>query len=349
MRHLIISLTAILLGSLMLAGPLNAQAAYIPYHELNEWDEMPSSTEFGPLTGGFPDPDGQHLWLLGRCGTNNCADSDRDAILKFDLEGNLVDSFGAGLFAFTHGFFLDHEGYFWVTEGAPDGDARAEPGYRRGLGHQVHKVDQQGRIVMSLGEAGVHGCDETHFNGPSDVVVASNGDIWIADGHRGGNNRVVKFSSDGDFLLARGGCVGDESKEPGMFDDPHGIAMDSRGRVFVADRGNSRIQIFGQDGELEAIWTQFGKPSGLVIDGDDVLYAVDGLSGLERPGWRDNPGWEKGIRIGDAVTGWVTAFIPNRQPAPGAGIEFLAVDFDGNMYMNDLARVNVSKYVRFKP
>ena len=88
MRNLLIGLTAILLGSLMLAGPLNAQAAYIPYHELNEWDELPSSTEFGPLTGGFPDPDGRHLWLLGRCGANNCADSDRDAILKFDLGYN---------------------------------------------------------------------------------------------------------------------------------------------------------------------------------------------------------------------------------------------------------------------
>ncbi len=134
-----------------------------------------------------------------------------------------------------------------------------------------------------------------------------------------------------------------------MFDDPHGIAMDSQGRIFVADRGNSRIQIFDEDGELQAIWTQFGKPSGLVIDADDVLYSVDGLSGLERPAWRDNPGWEQGIRIGDARTGWVTAFIPNREPAAGAGIEFLAVDLDGNMYMNDLARINVSTYVRFKP
>ena len=133
-----------------------------------------------------------------------------------------------------------------------------------------------------------------------------------------------------------------------MFDDPHGIAMDAEGRVFVADRGNSRIQIFDSNGELEAIWTQFGKPSGLVIAGD-ILYSVDGLSGLERPGWRDNPGWEQGIRIGSASTGWVTAFIPNRASAQGAGIEFLAVDFDGNMYMNDLARTSVSKYEQFKP
>ena len=346
-RHM--GLFGIVMSGLVLCGQLQAQGAYNPYHEIERWDKLPGGEAFGPLTGGFPDPDGRHMWLLGRCGANNCADSDRDPILKFDLEGNLVDSFGAGLFAFTHGFFLDHEGYFWVTEGAPDGDARAEPGYRRGLGHQVHKVDQQGKIVMSLGEGGVFGCDETHFNGPSDVVVAPNGDVWIVDGHRGGNNRLVKFSADGRFLLERGGCVGSESKEAGQFDDPHGIAMDSQGRVFVAERGNSRIQIFDQQGELLAIWTQFGKPSGLVIDRDDILYAVDGLSGLERPAWRDNPGWEQGVRIGDAVTGWVSAFIPNRESVDGAGIEFLGVDFDGNLYANDLTRENVSRYVKFKP
>ncbi len=332
---------------LVLSEGLKAQAAYNPYHENEAWDDL--GEVFGPLTGGFPDPDGRHMWLLGRCGSNNCADSDRDAILKFDLEGNLVDSFGAGVFAFTHGFDLDDDGYFWVTEGAPAGDNREAPGLRRGLGHQVHKVDQQGNIVMSLGEAGVHGCDGTHFNGPADVVVAPNGDIWVADGHRGGNNRLVKFSPDGDFLLERGGCVGSESKEPGMFDDPHAIAMDSQGRVFVGDRGNSRIQIFDQQGNLLAIWTQFGKPSGIVIDSNDVMYVVDGLSGLERPEWRDNPGWEQGIRIGDARTGWVRAFVPNRTQAGGAGIEFIGVDMEGNMYANDLARENVSKYVPFKP
>ena len=146
-----------------------------------------------------------------------------------------------------------------------------------------------------------------------------------------------------------GGGVGSESKEAGRFDDPHGLAMDSRGRLFVADRGNSRIQIFDQGGNLLAIWTQFGKPSGLFIDGDDVLYVVDRLSGRERPAWRDNFGWEQGIRIGDAGTGWVTAFIPNVTAAAGAGMEFLAVDFEGNIYVNDLSRQRLTKYTQFRP
>ena len=327
----------------------NGQAANNPYHANPGWDKLPGGRVFGALTGVFPDPDGRHMWMLSRCGENNCADSDLDPIIKFDMDGKVVDSFGAGIFGFPHGFFLDHEGYLWVTEGAPHGDSRAEPGYRRGLGHQVLKLNQQGEVVMTLGEAGVHGDDESHFNGPADVVVAPNGDIWVADGHRGGNNRIVKFSADGRFLLQVGGGVGSESKEAAKFDDPHGIAMDSRGQIYVADRGNNRIQIFNQDAELVAIWTQFGKPSGLFIDRNDVLYSVDGLSNLERPAWRDNPGWEQGIRIGDTKTGWVTAFIAKHEAGGGAGNEFLGVDFDGNIYVNDLPRQKITKYTQFRP
>jgi hypothetical protein len=146
-----------------------------------------------------------------------------------------------------------------------------------------------------------------------------------------------------------GGGVGSESKEAGRFDDPHGLAMDSQGRLFVADRGNNRIQIFDQDGNLLEIWTQFGKPSGLVIDQNDVLYVVDGLSNRDRPGWRSNHGWETGLRIGDARSGWVTAFIPDRGGSSGAGMEFLGVDFDGNIYVNDLSRERLAKFSRFRP
>ena len=96
------------------------------------------------VSGVFPDPDGRHIWMLSRCGANHCALSDQDAILKFDLDGNVVKSFGAGMFSFPHGFFLDHEGYLWVTEGAPAGDAREVEGLRRGLGHQVFKLNQDG-------------------------------------------------------------------------------------------------------------------------------------------------------------------------------------------------------------
>ena len=154
-----------------------------------------------------------------------------------------------------------------------------------GMGHQVLKLDQQGQVVMRLGEAGVWGDGpESTSTVPPGWSWRPSGDIWVADGHRGGNNRIVKFSSDGTFLFDIGGGVGSESKEAARFSDPHDIKMDSQGRVYVADRGNSRIQVFDPDGTLLYIWTHYGKPSGLFIDRDDILYAGDGLSGMVRSG-----------------------------------------------------------------
>jgi hypothetical protein len=135
----------------------------------------------------------------------------------------------------------------------------------------------------------------------------------------------------------------------GRFDDPHALAMDSQGRIFVADRGNSRIQIFDQEGKFLLAWTQFGKPSGLLIDRNDVIVVTDGLSGVVRPNNRSNFGWERGIRIGDAKTGWVTAFIPDREPPSRPGVEFVGFDFQGNIYVNDYQRQYIMKAVRFRP
>jgi streptogramin lyase len=295
-------------------------------------------------SGVYPDPDGEHIWMLTRCGANHCAGSDQDPILKLDLDGNLVDSFGSGLFSWPHGFFLDHEGFLWVTEGAPSGDPREAEGIRRGMGHQVFKLNQEGEVVMTLGTRGVAGDGPDHLNGPSAVLVAPNGEIWIADGHRGGNNRVVKFSPEGEFLLQIGGGVEDASGDPGKLNDPHDLSMDSQGRLFVADRGNNRVQIFDQEGNLLHVWTQFGRPSTVFVDRNDVVYVGDGMSDAN---W--NPGWERGIRIGDARTGWVTAFIPDSEVPVGTGVEFLGVDFEGNIYSGEVGRERLVKYVRFRP
>ena len=326
-----------------------------PYRAALGWELLPEGRTLGIISGVWPDPDGEHLWILDRCGANQCAGSDLDPILKFDLDGNLVDSFGAGLFAFPHGFALDHEGYLWVTEGGAHGDARAALGESMGMGHQVFKLTRQGEVVMTIGEAGEHGDDETHFNGPSGVAIAPDGHIWIADGHRGGNNRIVKLAPDGTFILDVGGGIGSESREPARFSDAHDIKVDSHGRVLVADRGNSRIQVFNSDGELLYIWTQYGKPSGLFIDQNDILYVGDGLSGDLRTGapadWRSNFGWEKGIRIGDLKTeqAWVTHFIPQYDVNIGPGIEFLGVDFDGNIYAGEVNRQRLVRYLPWRP
>lgn len=345
-RHTLAFLPLMLTSAALLlpAAASGQAAADNPYQVIYHWGNLPGGRPMGVVSGVHPDPDGEHLWVMERCSTNQCAGSDLDPIHKLDRDGNVVKSIGAGLFAWPHGFDLDHEGNLWVTEGAPEGDARGQPGFERGMGHQVIKLDQQGEVLMRFGEAGVAGDDASHFNGPAAVVVAPNGEFWVADGHRGGNNRIMKFSPDGRLLLQLGGGIDSLSRESGAFNDPHDLKIDSAGRLFVADRGNNRIQIFSQDGQLLDIWTQFGRPSGIWIDANDRIYVADGMSGEQ---W--NRGWERGIRIGDAGTGWITEFIPDYELPNGSGIEFLATDAQGSIYAGQVGRQRFEKYVRVRP
>ena len=324
--------------------PIAVSAQENPYQVIYDWGELPGGRPMGVVTGVQPDPDGQHIWVLERCGANQCAGSELHPLHKLDLEGNTVISIGAGLFAWPHGFDMDQDGNFWITEGAPDGDARGRAGMELGMGHQVIKINQEGEVLMRLGQAGVAGDDAVRFNGPAAVLVAPNGEVWVADGHRGGNNRVMKFSPDGELLLQIGGGVNDSSRESGRFNDPHDLKMDSQGRLFVADRGNNRIQIFSQEGQLLDIWTQYGRPSGIWIDRNDRIYVADGMSGEQ---W--NRGWQRGIRIGDAKTGYVTEFIPDYEVPTGSGIEFLASDAEGNIYAGQVGRQRFEKYTRVRP
>lgn len=355
------------------AARVDAQVTTNPYRAIYGWEKLPPGrTSLGVVAGIYTDPDKKHLWVLTRCAgnANACVTSKDDPVLKFDLDGNVVTSFGAGMFAWPHGFFVDHEGNVWVTEGASAGEARGSEGHKVGKGHQVFKFSPEGKVLMTLGEAGVHGDDEKHFNGPAHVfVVPQTGDIWVADGHRGGNNRLVKFDRNGKFLLQVGGGVKSASLERGVFNDPHHIAMDSRGRLFISDRGNNRIQIFDQQGKLISVWTQFGRPSSIAIDAEDRIYVVDSTSASPRPlaeqagtpgrtnsgnELSNNPGYESGIRIGDARTGWVTEFIPEvvlttRPPRTrGVNMEFIGLDPAGNIYAGEVESERLVKWVRVR-
>lgn len=299
------------------------------------WAELPDDREWGATSAVYPTPDGRGVWVAERCGANLCVDSDVDPVLLFDLEGDHVRSFGAGMFAWPHGMHVDPEGNVWVT------DAVGYAPVPEGWGHVVYKFSPRGDLLMTLGRKGVAGEGPDTFNKPSDVLVAPNGDVFVADGHdAGGNNRIVKLSAEGDFLAAWGRT----GEDPGEFRDPHALAMDSRGRLFVADRGNNRIQIFDQDGEHLDTWTQFGRPSGLYIDEDDVLYATDSESNTSR-----NPGVRRGIYIGSAEDGTLHAFIPDPEPDPDdsgtSGAEGVAVDAEGAVYGAEVGPQMLRKYV----
>jgi len=311
-----------------------------PYATVENWARLPPGRMWGSTSAVDIDRDGKSVWVAERCGANSCAGKSDPPVLKFDASGKLVKAFGAGMIVFAHGIYVDREDNVWVTDGQ-SADTK---------GHQVIKFSPNGTVLLTLGRAGVPGDGPDTFNEPNDVVVAANGDIFVADGHtpNKGNARIVKFTNDGKFIKQ----WGEHGSGPGQFEVPHALALDSQGRLFVGDRANNRIQIFDQDGDFIAQWKQFGRPSGIFIDRNDVLYVTDSES-TDRDGYGYNPGYKRGIRIGSAKNGSVTAFIPDPL-APGAdgklpstsAAEGVAADAMGNIFGAEVNLKDVKKYIR---
>jgi len=334
-------------------GQANVPAASSPpnpYRTIDDFFKLPAGRTMGAAAGIDIDRDGSSLWAFERCSAPNrlstpgreegtCVGSNLDPILKFDASGRLMKSFGASMFVYPHGIHVDPTGNIWVTDGLASPPARgvASPSPSpTPIGQQVFKFSPEGKVLMTLGKAGTVGNGPDTFNMPSDVLVSPNGDIFVADGHGGKSNaRIVKFSPDGKFIKA----WGRKGSAPGEFDAPHSLAMDSKGRLFVADRSNNRIQIFSQDGAFLDEWKQFGRPSGVFIDKNDVLYSSDSLSTE-----MNNPGGKRGIRIGSVKDGKVTAFIP--EPYPDGIGEGIVTDAKGNLYSALTTGQALKKYVK---
>jgi hypothetical protein len=286
------------------------------------------------------------VWTIDKCGSNTCAGSKIAPILEFDTSGKLIRSIGAGLLIFPHALYVDNEDDVWVVDERIDSEKELiENPAGRGLGSAVFKFSPRGKLLMTLGTPGTAGDPPKAFSRPSSVIVNPAGDIFVADGYPSDSNktaRIVKFSRDGKFLKT----WGTRGSGHGEFEYPHSLAMDSSGRLFVADRDNKRIQIFDAQGNYLAEWKQFGDPTSVFIDARDNLYvsetALVDNSQVEYP---------PGIRVGSARDGSVEAFIPALEPEGKdhlgrsfAGAEGVAADAMGNIYATESKARHLLKY-----
>jgi sugar lactone lactonase YvrE len=325
-----------------------------PYETQRDWGTLPDGRSWGSVSAVNVDVDGVHIWAGDRCGTNSCAESDVDPIVKLDANGNVVQSFGAGEITWPHGMDVDSEGNVWVADARSPNARELERTPNAPMkGHQVVKFSPTGEVLLVLGTPGETGHPPTHFTEPNDVVVGPNGNIYVGESHgaqfedeAGPNSvgRITKWAPDGTFIKSWGSW----GFEDGQFRAPHSLAFDSQGRLFVADRGNRRIQIFDQEGGHMDTWYQFSRISGLFIDDNDMLYAIDSESDDNY-----NPGWRKGLRVGSARTGEVLYFIPEHVSERPSGMggygtmgEGVTVDAAGNIIGGEVGPVQgLTKFV----
>jgi streptogramin lyase len=332
-----------------------ANALPNPYQTVENAFKLPEGRTWGSTSAVEIDKDGKSIWVAERCGANACAGSNLDPILHFDENGKLLKSFGGGMLVSPHGIFVDKDDNIWVTDCActvggggrgrgAEAGAPAAPAPPKG--HQVFKFSPDGKVLLTLGNAG-GGKEPDYFFAPNDVIVAPNGDIIVSEGHGGDNSRLLRFDKTGKFIKSFGkkGAGKDE------FDQPHALAYDSKGRLFVGDRSNNRILIYDDSFKLLDEWKQFSRPSGIYIDKNDVIYVADSESGVvSRDENRvvNRTEWKRGIRVGSAKDGSLTAFIPDpdEHPTNTSAAEGVAADARGNIYGAEVGPKALKKYVK---
>jgi len=298
------------------------------YELASSWPALPDSLVLGQVTGIGIDT-GQHIFLFHRAERQwttpfPSAAIASNTILELDAEkGSLLNSWGGGYFVMPHGLTVDADNNIWVTDVALQ---------------QVFKFTHDGKLLMTIGEAGFAGHDSLHFNMPTDVAVCKNGSFYVSDGY--GNSRIVKFSASGQYLFEWGA----RGEDQGEFKTPHGIDLDENENVYVADRENNRIQKFDPQGKFLAQWKNseakqlyslsIEKPlnrlfaidyipiDGTSPSGSDILFFGPGMKPEKRLG-------RSGDYHGDACR-----------------YHDIAVDRKGNIYVGDILGNQIQKFNR---
>jgi outer membrane protein assembly factor BamB len=277
-------------------------AAALPdYRPVAGWPKLPDDVTMGPASAVAVDSS-DRVYVFHR---------GKRPILVFDRDGKFLRSWGDEHLKTPHGLRIDHDNNVWVTD----------------IGnHQVLKFSAEGKLLLALGQKGKPGDGPDQFDRPTDVAVAPGGEFYVSDGY--GNSRVLKFSKDGKLLRQ----WGKKGTGEGEFNLPHAIVLDGKGRVYVGDRENNRVQVFDADGKFLAQWNESGAPYGLFLTGEGRLFVADG-----RAGWvkvLDAEGKALG-RFGEKGTG------PGQFDMP----HMLCVDSHGAVYVAEVNGKRVQKFV----
>jgi len=251
----------------------------------------------------------------------------------------MIRSWGEGQLQYPHHIHIDREGNVWIADISL---------------HVVRKFTPEGKVLLTLGTPGEPGKDETHLNRPTSTATAPSGDVFVADGY--GNDRILHFDAQGKFVKEWGKLgVG-----KGELSLPHSLALDSKGRLYVGERNNCRVQVFDQDGKSLAEWRHLINPWGIWISPKDEVY-VCGSSPVH---------WGEGTNLGGVphdqmvikfdTTGralelWTFPLPENSEPRVGVvdWVHGIAVDSKGNLYLGGVSDEGkshrVHKFVRIPP
>jgi len=302
--------------------------AAVRYEVDAAWPQRPESVApFGHVSGIAVDS-ADRVWVFNR---------GEDPVQVYTAEGEFLRTWGRGLGMTAHHLKLDREENVWLSD----------------IGrHVVEKYTPSGQLLLRLGTENEAGEDETHLFMPTDMAIAADGHVYVADGY--GNARVVHFDAEGRFV-STWGSIG---SGPNQFSLPHAVAFDSQERLYVADRNNARVQIFNRQGDLLDSWSNVLVPWGFCITPEDDIW-VCGSSPMRW--WRgdEHPGEPLGVPPKDQLflcfrpNGRVTQLwaVPkgedgHEQPGELNWVHCLALDSKGAIYAGDILGQRAQKFVR---
>lgn len=306
-----------------------------PFKTDFDWAKMSAGRVWGDDRAIAIDKDGVHIWVADRCslGEGACGkDKTINPIMEFDRNGNMVKSFGAGQLQNPHGIDVNPiTGTIWVSDGGPQDGCQADG---QPAGNRLSEFSTDGKLLRQI-KGPIEGKPFTGLNGVA--FDAKTGDIFLADGHGAANPRIIRFDKSGKFILSWGG----PGKDDNHFGIVHDITIDHEGRLYVADRSGVAVKVFTEDGKLLNVWHQFGEPSGVYVDKNDLLYVADETATIPVR----NPNLSPGVRIA-TLDGKIIANVPYRQ---GNSLEGVAVDKDGNIYGGNTNHPRAVRFMKTGP